>query len=283
MKIAIIGIGLIGGSIAKTIKKINPEYTFVGVDTNTKHCEQALQMKLIDQISSIDKISDSDIIILCTPVNVSTQIATYLLDSIPENTVIVDMGSTKKNICKALETHPKRGQFVASHPIAGTEKSGPIAALDTLFKDNVTIICDEQKSDIDAIEKVLDLYQQLQMKVIKMTPEDHDKHIAYVSHLSHISSFALGHTVLQIEKDEKTIFDMAGSGFASTVRLAKSSPDMWTPIFEQNSSNIIKALDVYIENLKYFKNQIEQKNITKLHHYMEQTNEIRRVLEGIEQ
>ena len=281
MKIAIIGIGLIGGSVAKALKTVKPEYTFIGVDCNTRHCEQALRARIVDQISPIDDIGESSMIVLCTPVNASVELAPYLLDNLSKSTVLVDVGSTKQSICKAVEQHPKRGRFVASHPIAGTENSGPMASSDTLLKDKITIICDEHKSDPDAVERVLELYNLLQMKVIEMDSKNHDEHIAYVSHLSHISSFALGHTVLEIEKNEKAIFDMAGSGFASTVRLAKSSPDMWTPIFEQNSSNIIKAIDVYMENLNYLKTQIEQCNTKKLHHYMERTNEIQRVLKGI--
>jgi len=196
--------------------------------------------------------------------------------------VVVDMGSTKNGICQLVKDHKNRNAFVASHPIAGTEHTGPSAAINGLFSGNVAIICNPEQSGEHALKRIEEMYRLLEMKVIHMDSVEHDEHIAYVSHLSHISSFALGNTVLEIEKDEKSIFNMAGSGFESTVRLAKSAPSMWAPIFEQNQENISTALETYIEKLKEFKELIDSKDVKALALLMSEANEVRRVLDGIE-
>jgi prephenate dehydrogenase len=204
-----------------------------------------------------------------------------LLDKCGENTLIMDVGSTKANICKTVKSHPRRTQFLASHPIAGTEFSGPAAAIYSLFQGKSQILCESENTRKDLLENIIKVFNQLGMRVLFMNPKDHDKHIAYVSHLSHISSFMLGKTVLEIEKNEKNIFDMAGSGFGSTVRLAKSSPAMWTPIFVQNKKNVLTALDEYILNLQEFRKMIADENADGIFQDMQDTNHIREVLKGI--
>jgi prephenate dehydrogenase len=281
MNITIIGVGLIGGSLALNLRGFQTK--IFGVDTNENHAGQALELGLVDEILPLEyAVKISDLIILAIPVDEARKILPDILDGIDDNTVVVDMGSTKVGICSAVEDHPKRKNYVASHPIAGTENSGPGAAFQDLFYNKITIICEKEKSADFAYKLAEKMYNLLKMKIIFMDVEEHDLHIAYVSHLSHVSSFLLGKTVLEIEKDKKSIFNMAGSGFASTVRLAKSSPDMWAPIFEQNSESILKALDAYIKNLIEFKDIIEKKEREKAYEIMRNANNIRRILEGIE-
>lgn len=221
---------------------------------------------------------DSDLVVLAVPINAAQKLLPEILDYIPKETIIMDMGSTKAGICAKVKEHPNRKNFVATHPIAGTENSGPRAAFAELFLNKVSIICDVEQSAIGAVKKVKKIYQNLWTNVITMTSEAHDEHIAYVSHLSHITSFALGQTVLEIEKNEKAIFDMAGSGFESTVRLAKSSPDMWTPIFIQNRENLLNAIEAYEAQIKKMKKMIENADAETIHRYLSNTNEIRRIL-----
>ena len=282
MKISIIGLGLIGGSVGIKLKQTKFAEEIIGVDANVHHTEQALTLGLIDKVMPLEEsVKNSDLILLAIPVDASKKILPGILDTIKEGAVVLDMGSTKEGICEIADQHPNRNQFVASHPIAGTENSGPTAAFDGLFDNKIAIICDRKKSRPDAVALVERLYKALNMKLTTMESHEHDLHIAYVSHLSHVSSFMLGTTVLDKEKDEKNIFTMAGSGFESTVRLAKSSPDMWGPIFDQNGKNLSKAIGSYIENLKVFKQMIDNKETEKLHKLMTEANEIRRVLDGI--
>lgn len=283
MNVTIIGIGLIGGSIALHLKASGKAKKITGVDRNENHLKEALQLGIIDESAPLENaLEKTDLVIIAIPVNAARELTPKILDQIGENTVVMDMGSTKAGICAQIQNHPKRKNFVATHPIAGTENTGPKAAFNGLFTNKVSIICDRDKSAEQAIRVVEDLYNSIPMRLIYMDAEEHDMHIAYVSHLSHISSFTLGLTVLDMEKNEKNIFNMAGSGFASTVRLAKSSPDMWAPIFEQNTSNVSTALGIYIEKLKLFKQYIDQKNIEKIRELMIEANQIRRILDGIE-
>jgi prephenate dehydrogenase len=204
-----------------------------------------------------------------------------ILDQINDNALLFDAGSTKASICKIVSLHPKRNQFLATHPIAGTEFSGPSAAFADLYVNQTQILCEAQKTRPDLLEWAVQFFRLMKMNIEEMDPQAHDQHIAYVSHISHISSFMLGKTVMEKEQDERTIFDMAGSGFASTVRLAKSSPEMWTPIFEQNSVNILEVLNEYIANLKEFKKLLENKNWSAMHEQMQEINAIKTILEGI--
>ena len=280
MNITVIGVGLIGGSLALALRGF--QTNIIGVDSNPDHAKKALELGLVDEIKTLDEaLIVSDLIILAIPVDAARMLLPNILDNIPENGVVVDMGSTKNGICKKVRNHAKRGQYVASHPISGTENTGPEAAFSTLFKDKMTIICEKELCNLNAIELIEKMFGLLEMKIVYMNPEEHDRHIAYVSHLSHITSFTLGLTVLEIEKDEKNIFNMAGSGFASTARLAKSSPEMWAPIFEQNSHSLSKALAAYIKNLQRFKDVIDKKDTKEALSLMNEANNIRHILEGL--
>ena len=280
-KIYIIGVGLIGGSIAKDIKHLNPEITIFGIDTNDAHLEDALALKIIDKKAEFADVKHADAVILTIPVDTAVAVLPKVLDLVHDNALVMEAGSTKVAICKAVENHPKRRNFLATHPIAGTEFSGPKAALAGLFQGKTNIICEVEKTAFQLQERALSIFKIMGMRIRYMNPEAHDKHIAYVSHLSHISAFMLGKTVMEKEKNERDIFDMAGSGFASTVRLAKSSPNMWTPIFKQNKTNVIETLDEYIQNLIMFKAYLETDSFEEIHKEMSDTNHIKDILNGI--
>ena len=281
MNIGIIGLGLIGGSFALSARKLIEDSVLYGEDKNDLHQKQALELKIVDQSLKPSNYYYMDVIILAIPVNAALDKVIPLLDQINDNTLLIDVGSTKSMICKKLELHPKRNQFLATHPIAGTEFSGPSAAYETLYNGKAQILCESNKTRSDLLEWAVQWFKNMGMELQEMDPNEHDQHIAYVSHLSHISSFMLGKTVMEKEQDEKAIFYMAGSGFASTVRLAKSSPSMWTPIFEQNQENILEVLDEYITNLKEFKSLMEQKDYKTVFKKIQETNAIREILAGI--
>lgn len=281
MKVAIIGLGLIGGSIAKDIRKSGFSSFIVGVDNNPSHSETALELGLVNEIQNFDDaIKNSDLIVVAIPVDAARKVTESVLDRINDKQIVTDVGSTKSGICNLLENHSKRNRFVAGHPIAGTENAGPTAAIDNLFQNKTGILCEKEKSSGEALNQVIELYKNLGMNIKYMGAEEHDMHISYVSHLSHISSFALGLTVLNIEKSEENIFDMAGSGFSSTVRLAKSSPEMWNPIFQHNSKYIVTALEEYIDQLQDFKTFLKHNKSDDIYKLMTEANEIRRILEG---
>ncbi len=253
----------------------------LGLDKGKEHLQQAKARGIIDEEANLESaVKESNLVIVAVPVDAAADMLVQVLDLIGNDTVVMDVGSTKANICAKVREHPKRKNFVATHPIAGTENTGPDAAFADLFNDKVSIICDKQLSSEKALQTVEKIYAALSMRIIFMDSKEHDLHIAYVSHLSHISSFTLALTVLEIEKNEKNIFDMAGSGFASTVRLAKSSPAMWAPIFDQNANNLSAALNVYIEKLNQFKSVIDNHNSAKAFELMEQANDIRRILKS---
>ena len=280
-KVYIIGVGLIGGSLALDIKKLNPNAIVFGVDKNQAHIEEALSLNVIDKKANLEDIEDADLVVISIPVDATVTMLSEILDLVSEDTVVFDVGSTKVAICEAVKDHPKRRNFLAAHPIAGTEFSGPSAAIHGLYKGKTNIICEVEETAFKLQEKALKLFSDMGMRIRYMKPKAHDKHIAYVSHLSHISAFMLGKTVIEKEKNERDIFDMAGSGFESTVRLAKSSPEMWTPIFEQNKKNVVKTLDEYINNLKHFKSLIEDNKFESVNQEMKNTNRIKKILKGI--
>jgi len=279
--IYIIGIGLIGGSLAVDIKSNYADAKIFGVDSNDSHLNEALNLNLIDDKATYDDLHNADLVILSIPVDKAVIELSIVLDVIGEQTLVIDVGSTKLPICKSVENHKNRRNFLATHPIAGTEFSGPKSALANLFQKKTNIICEVEKTTFKLQEKALQLFQDLGMRIRYMNPEAHDKHIAYVSHLSHISSFMLGKTVIDKERNERDIFDMAGSGFESTVRLAKSSPAMWTPIFKQNKENVIETLDEYINNLKQFKTLMEANDFDAIYNEMKNTNHIKDILKGL--
>jgi prephenate dehydrogenase len=281
MKIGVIGLGLIGGSFALAAKKFNVGASLYGQDNNPKHMEEALNLRIIDHLLEVDNYASMDVILMAIPVDACLALALPLLDQINDNALLIDVGSTKSAICKHIELHPKRNQFLATHPIAGTEFSGPSAAFAELFMEQAQILCETYKTRPDLLEWAVQWFRNMNMEIHEMDAEAHDKHIAYVSHLSHISSFMLGKTVIEKEKDERAIFKMAGSGFASTVRLAKSSPDMWTPIFKQNKENILEVLKEYISNLEYFERLLESDDYDQLFNQLKNTNTIKTILAGI--
>lgn len=252
----------------------------VGVDSNPFHQREALDLGLVEQCLSLDQaVSESDVVVVAVPVGAMPAIIKEALKHLPKEGVIFDVGSTKQKICAELHGHMRRSRFVAAHPIAGTEYSGPSAAHTGLFYRKLGIICDIEQSDPDAVNRVEDLFVQLGMELKRIGSDEHDKHLAYVSHISHLSSFTLGLTVLDIEKDESSIFDMAGSGFASTVRLAKSSPEMWAPIMVENSHHLLDALNSYIGILTQFKQLITKGDEAGLKEMIKDANRIRTVLE----
>ncbi|KOY52159.1 Prephenate dehydrogenase [Polaribacter dokdonensis DSW-5] len=276
-----IGIGLIGGSFAIDIKEHNPSAKIYGIDINEAYLDESLALGVIDEKATLEDLEKADLVIVSIPVDVTVKLLPTILDKIGDNTLVVDAGSTKEAICKEVEHHPKRRNFLAAHPIAGTENSGPKAAISGLYKGKTNIICEVEKTTFKLQEKALELFRAIGMRIRYMDPVSHDKHIAYVSHLSHISAFMLGKTVINKEKNERDIFDMAGSGFESTVRLAKSSPAMWTPIFKQNKENLIETLEEYINNLQQFKELMQQDNFSEIFNEMENTNYIKQILNGI--
>ena len=282
MKVVIVGLGLIGGSVAINLRKSGRTDELIGIDSDPLNASKALEIGLVDSIGNLeDSIQDSDLIVLAIPVDAAKAMLPNILADIKDSSVVIDMGSTKQGICDRVRVNRKRGRYVASHPIAGTENTGPEAAFENLFKGKVGIICEKERSDEDALTLAEELYAILGMNLVFMEAKDHDLHVAYVSHLSHVSSFMLGLTVLEIEQDEKSIFNLAGSGFESTVRLAKSSPAMWSPIFAQNSDFISQALETYIRNLQDFKICIDNRDTEGMRQLMDQANDVRRVLEGI--
>ncbi len=283
MRVTIIGLGLIGGSIAIDLRKKGVATRLVGADQNDDHAREALRLGIVDEVKSIEEaIKNTDLIILAIPVSAMIGVIEDMLSRVTAGVTIIDTGSTKAAICKSIKSHSNRSQFVAAHPIAGTENSGPGAAFSGLFNNKTMIVCEKELSSDTALRVADKVFAAIGVKTIFMKPLEHDKHVAYVSHLSHVSSFLLGKTVMDIEKDEKNIFDLAGSGFASTVRLAKSSPDMWAPIFEQNVEYLSQALLEYIMHLQRFHYHLMKKDSKEIHRIMTEANEIRRVLSGIE-
>lgn len=282
MRVHVIGLGLIGGSLSFDIKDAFAEAKVYGYDLNKANEERALALGFIDDAFAWDELHLADIVILSIPVDAQQSVLPKVLDGINDDALVFDAGSTKAKLCEVVAQHPKRRNFLATHPIAGTEFSGPDAAVRGLFQNKTNIICEVEKTAFKLQEKGLEIFRKIGMRIRYMDPQSHDKHIAYVSHLSHISSFMLGKTVIDKEQNERDIFDMAGSGFESTVRLAKSSPAMWTPIFKENKENILETLEEYIQNLERFKELMEADNFDEVFQTMENTNHIKTILKGIQ-
>ena len=278
MKIGIIGLGLMGGSFALDIKTPFPNSIIYGIDNSAENLNKAKEIGLIDLIISYKDLRKMDLILVAVPVSHSLNIIPKVLDLISSNTLVFDVGSTKQAICELLNDHPKRGNYLAAHPMAGTEFSGPEAAQKGLYVGKTNIICEFEKTDIKLRKLALKIFNNLEMKTIYMDPKSHDIHVAYVSHLSHISSFMLGKTVIEKEENENNIFDLAGSGFESTVRLAKSLPETWTPIFLQNKGNLVLAIEEYVSNLNLIKELILNENESDLSEILNNTNRIKEIL-----
>ena len=278
MTITIIGIGLIGGSMAISLKENGFADKVIGVDVSQDNLDKAIRRRLIDEDKGLDEaMTASDIIILSTPVDAMLDLLPKILDKVDQQ-VVMDVGSTKEVLLDKVKAHPKRGRFVATHPMAGTEFSGPEAAIPNLFDYKCTVICDAEDSDADALETVLKLFESMQSGIVYLDAPSHDVHTAYVSHISHISSFALALTVLAKEKDENRIFELASGGFSSTVRLAKSSPDMWVPIFRQNRDNVLDVLDEHINQLAKFRSLLIKKDFRQFYELIQESNKIKKIL-----
>ena len=281
MNVGVIGLGLIGGSIALKIKEIDENTVIYGLDKDLDSMSYSLDKGIIDKKLDINSINNLKYIFIAIPVDAIKSEIESILNKISNNTLVVDLGSTKYEICKKVQDHSNRKNFLAAHPIAGTEFSGPSAATNNLFDNKVLILCETEKTDQDLLLDALKIFDLMNMKIINMDSIEHDKHIAYVSHLSHISSFMLGKTVMSKEEDQDTIYDMAGSGFESTVRLAKSSPETWASIFVENKNNIVESLNEYISNINNFKILIENGDKEKLSAEMKKINGIKEILNGI--
>lgn len=278
MKIGIIGVGLMGGSFALDIKVPFPSSVIYGIDNSFENLKKAKEIGLIDFVISFNDLHKMDLILVAVPVNHSLSLIPKVLDLVNSNALVFDVGSTKEAICTLLNNHPKRGNYLAAHPMAGTEFSGPEAAQKGLYVGKTNIICEFEKTNKKLRKTALEIFDSLNMKTIYMDPKSHDVHVAYVSHLSHISSFMLGKTVIEKEENENNIFDLAGSGFESTVRLAKSRPETWTPIFLQNKGNLVLAIEEYISNLSLIKELILKENEVELSEILNNTNRIKEIL-----
>jgi prephenate dehydrogenase len=278
MQVTIIGIGLIGGSLAMALKEKSIATHVIGVDANPEHAKKALDLGLVDEILDLESaVAKSSLVIISIPVNAAEKLIVDLL-ALVNKQVVMDTGSTKESLINIVHGHAKRGRVVMTHPMWGTEFSGPEAAIRGAFQDKATVICNKHESDSDAVELVENIYRALGMHILYMDGAAHDLHAAYVSHISHITSFALANTVLEKEREEDAIFEMASGGFESTVRLAKSNPQMWVPILMQNRENVLDVLNEHISQLRKFKSCLEKENYTYLQELIENANKIKRIL-----
>ena len=277
--VGVIGLGLIGGSLALDLRRRGFASRTLGVEKDSVAAQAALTIGLVDEVTDLDTcVKEADIIVLAVPVGAAVKLATQILDRIGDNQIVIDVCSTKEQICRATQYHPRRGQFVSTHPMAGTEYSGPWAAQPGLFDGRACIFCDSEESDPQAVRKIEEMYAVLNMRPLYMRAAQHDVHTAYVSHISHFTSFALALTVLDKEKDEKHIFDLASGGFSSTVRLAKSNADMWVPILTQNHDNVLHVMDTYIEKMKAFRDAVATYDEDKIRELITEANKIKKIL-----
>jgi prephenate dehydrogenase len=278
MIICVIGLGLIGGSMAIDLKKRGFCSHVIGVDNNIQHSSKAIKYGIVDKVLPLEPaIKQSDLVLIAIPADATLALLPDVLNVVDDQ-IVLDVCSNKQSICQQIADHPRRGNFVATHPMAGTEFSGPEAVISGLFDGKATIFCEVEKSKSEALTVVRTLFNKLSMRIIEMSAADHDMHAAYVSHISHISSFALALTVLEKEEDERNIFDMASGGFDSTVRLAKSSSAMWAPILTDNAENIVRVLQTYIDRLVDFKSAIEDRDSVTISEKIREANKIRKVL-----
>lgn len=281
MVVTIVGIGLIGGSMAKDMRRTGFADKFIGVDASANNAERALELGIIDQVMQLEEaVPLSDVVVVSTPVDVIQRVLPEVLDVVSPTTSVTDVGSTKVNICKAVQSHKNRSNYVPSHPMSGTENSGPEAALDGLFEKKITIICDQERSKPIHVAMIEKMYQSIGMGIAYMSSDEQDHTTANVSHLPHVAAFALANAVLA-ESDRNIIFDLASGGFRSTVRLAKSSPKMWGPIFKQNEKYVLESLDAYIAHLSEFRNSIESEDQEAMYALMENANKIRDAVDGV--
>ncbi|MBQ1866592.1 MAG: prephenate dehydrogenase [Bacteroidales bacterium] len=283
MIVGIIGLGLIGGSMAIDLKRRGFAKTILGVENDPVNSEAALKMGLADEVLPLeDCVRRSDIIVVAVPVGAAVKMLPMILDMFTqegyEGKIVIDTCSTKSQIVRSVHYHPMRGRYVATHPMAGTEYSGPWAAMPNLFDGRACIFANSEESSPQAVKAVEEMYDVLNMRPIFMNADSHDVHTAYVSHISHVTSFALALTVLDKEQDEKHIFDLASGGFSSTVRLAKSSSDMWVPILTQNRDNVLHVIDTYLDKMKEFREAIANYDEEKIRDLIHEANRIKKIL-----
>lgn len=277
--VTIVGVGLISGSFSLALKERALVKKVIGVSRTAASAQKAIELGLIDEALPLEEaVKQADLIYVAIPVDATIGVMQQVMDLITDKQIVADAGSTKQALCAALAGHPKRHRFVATHPMWGTEYSGPEAAVRNAFAGRSCVICEKEKSDAAAVATIEDIYRQLGMHLVYMDADSHDMHTAYISHISHITSFALANTVLEKEKEEDTIFDLAGGGFESTVRLAKSNPAMWVPIFKQNREHVLDVLNEHISQLRKFKACLEKENYDYLLELIEQANKIKRIL-----
>ena len=277
--VTVVGVGLISGSFSLALKDRGQVRRVIGVSRTGASAQRALELGIIDEILPLDEaVKQSELIYVAIPVDVTIPVMKQVMDLVTDRQIVTDAGSTKGALCSSLAGHPMRRRFVAMHPMWGTEYSGPEAAVHDAFKGRCCVICEKEKSDADAVGVMEDLYRQMGMHFVYMDADIHDMHAAYISHISHITSFALANTVLEKEKEEGTIFELAGGGFESTVRLAKSNPSMWLPIFMQNREHVLDVLNEHIAQLRKFKACLEKENADYLRELMENANKIRRII-----
>lgn len=280
MRTTIVGLGLIGGSLAKDLRKSNFATELIGVEANPNHAQKALELGLVDRIETLENgVKDTDIVIVAIPVDKELTVLPLVLDLIDKGTTVTDMGSTKRTIIEAVKNHPRRKNFVPAHPMSGTENSGPEAALEDLFKGKITILCDQDDTSPQHLALVEKMFQSLGMDIAYMTADEQDHTTAFVSHLPHAAAYALANAV-QSKEDRNIIFDLASGGFQSTVRLAKSSSSMWHPIFQQNRNYVVESLDVYIKHLQEFRDCLHNEDDERMHELIVNANKIRGILEG---
>lgn len=280
MKTTIVGLGLIGGSIAKDLRKSGFATELIGVDASEVNAIQALEIGLVDRIESLEKgVSDTDLVIIAIPVDKELEVLPKILDKIDSGTTVIDMGSTKRVIVEQIKNHKRRKNFVPAHPMSGTENSGPTAALEDLFRGKIAILCDTEDTGPQHMALVEKMFQSLGMDMAYMSADEQDHSTAFVSHLPHAAAFALANAV-QSKEDRNIIFDLASGGFRSTVRLAKSSVSMWHPIFQQNRNYVVESLDVYIKHLQEFRDTLKEEDDKKLEDLILNANKIRGILEG---
>jgi prephenate dehydrogenase len=277
--VTIVGVGLIGGSFSLALKDKGLVRNVIGVGRSADSLGRALELGLIDEVLPLEAaVRKSDLVYVAIPVDATVPVMRQIMDLVTEQQIVADAGSTKKALCESLAGHPMRSRFVATHPMWGTEYSGPEAAVHHAFAGRTCVICEKEKSDPEAVEVMEDLYRQMGMQMVYMDPDSHDMHAAYISHISHITSFALANTVLEKEKEDEAIFDLAGGGFESTVRLAKSNPAMWLPIFKQNREHVLDVLNEHIAQLRKFKSCLEKENYDYLQELMDNANKIKRII-----
>ena len=279
MVVTIVGVGLISGSFALALKDKGLAKKIIGVSRTAASLQKAKELGIIDEILSLEEaVKQSDFIYVAIPVDATVGVMKQIMDLLTDKQIVADAGSTKFVLCDALKDHPMRHRYMATHPMWGTEYSGPEAAVRGAFEGRACVICEKEKTDEDVVTIVENIYKTLGMNLVYMDAHSHDIHAAYISHISHITSFALANTVLEKEKEEDAIFALAGGGFESTVRLAKSNPAMWAPIFMQNRENVLDVLNEHISQLKKFKASLEKENLEYLVELMENANKIKRIL-----